>query len=85
MVGTLPRLPCGRSRPIEQKYMDSRLKIVGKDEVHEALGLSPDSGDTFLMRMYFELLGNVTAGTHEQVAAAIHRGPVPRKPMERGV
>jgi hypothetical protein len=33
---------------------DGKLKIVGKDEVKEAIGRSP-AGDTFIMRMYFEL------------------------------
>jgi hypothetical protein len=35
---------------------DGPLKLIPKDEVREALGRSPDVGDTFLMRMFFELL-----------------------------
>jgi hypothetical protein len=34
---------------------DSKLKIMGKDEVKEHLGRSPDFGDTLMMRMWFEL------------------------------
>lgn len=34
---------------------DNRLKIVGKDEMKEHLGRSPDDGDVVMMRMYFEL------------------------------
>ena len=32
---------------------DAKLKIVGKDEVKERLGRSPDFGDTAMMRMFF--------------------------------
>ena len=72
---------------IKQKDMDKdgKLKIVGKDEVREALGRSPDSGDTFLMRMWFELIKDATTGTHEQAVAAINRRQVPRKVVQRGV
>lgn len=60
---------------IKQKDMDKdgKLKIVGKDEVREALGRSPDTGDTFLMRMWFELIKDATTGTHEQATATMHR------------
>lgn len=34
---------------------DGKLKIVGKDEVKDHLGRSPDFGDTLMMRMWFEL------------------------------
>jgi phage terminase large subunit len=73
---------------IKQKDMekDGKLKIVGKDEVREALGRSPDTGDTFIMRMYFELLKDATGGTYEQSVSAIHRrGVIPRKIAPRGV
>jgi phage terminase large subunit len=33
---------------------DSKLQIIGKDEVKETIGRSPDYGDCLLMRMYFE-------------------------------
>ena len=71
---------------IKQKDMekDGKLKIVGKDEVREALGRSLDVSDTFLMRMYFELLKDLTTGTHEQATAAINRRQ-PRKVVQRGV
>ncbi len=35
---------------------DGKLRIIPKDETKEAIGRSPDIGDTFLMRMYFELM-----------------------------
>ena len=34
---------------------DSKRKIEPKDEVKKAIGRSPDNGDCFIMRMYFEL------------------------------
>lgn len=34
---------------------DGKLKIVKKEEMKAALGRSPDVGDTFLMRSYFDL------------------------------
>lgn len=34
---------------------DGKLQIIGKDEIREAIGRSPDIGDTLMMRMYFEL------------------------------
>jgi hypothetical protein len=33
---------------------EGKLKILGKDEVKERIGRSPDIADTLLMRMYFE-------------------------------
>ena len=35
---------------------DGKLKILGKDEVKEKIGRSPDIADTFIMRMYFEFI-----------------------------
>jgi hypothetical protein len=60
---------------IKQKDMDKdgKLKIVGKDEVREALGRSPDVADTFHMRMWFELIKDATTGTHEQATTAMQR------------
>lgn len=34
---------------------DGKLKVLGKDEVKERLGRSPDHGDSLMMRMWFEL------------------------------
>jgi len=72
---------------IRQRDMDKdgKLKIVPKDEVKEALGRSPDVGDTFLMRMYFELMKDATGGTYEASVATINRRQVPRKVVQRGV
>ena len=62
---------------------DGKLEIMSKDEIKEAIGRSPDIGDTLMMRMYFELeqptivtanidpiamiLSKRKAGQHEQV------------------
>ena len=35
--------------------MDGKLCIIGKDEIKEKLGRSPDFSDAMMMRMYFEL------------------------------
>lgn len=35
---------------------DGKLKVMAKDEVKERIGRSPDFGDCFMMRAYFELL-----------------------------
>jgi phage terminase large subunit len=72
---------------IKQRDMDKdgKLKIVGKDEVREAIGRSPDTGDTFIMRMYFELLKDATGGTYEQSVSAISRRQVARTIQQRGV
>lgn len=64
---------------------DGKLKIVGKDEQREALGRSPDAGDTFIMRMYFELLKDLSTGTHEQANAGMHRRLPRRESAPRGV
>lgn len=34
---------------------DGKLKIIGKDEIKEALGHSPDYADNMMMRMWFEI------------------------------
>jgi hypothetical protein len=72
---------------IKQKDMDKdgKLKIVGKDEVREALGRSPDAADTFIMRMWLEPMKDATTGTHEQANRAIQRGFVRREVRPRGV
>jgi hypothetical protein len=61
-----------------------KLKIVGKDEVRKAIGRSPDTGDTFIMQMYFELLKDATGGTYEQSVSAINRRQVARTIQQRG-
>jgi phage terminase large subunit len=37
---------------------DGKLQILGKDEIKESLGRSPDFSDAMMMRMIFELKGN---------------------------
>jgi hypothetical protein len=34
---------------------DGKLKVVQKEDMRQALGRSPDIGDTFIMRSYFDL------------------------------
>jgi hypothetical protein len=34
---------------------DGKLYVISKDEIREAIGRSPDIGDTLMMRMFFEL------------------------------
>jgi phage terminase large subunit len=72
---------------IKQRDMDrdGKLKIVGKDAVKEAIGRSPDTGDAFIMRMYFELLKDATGGTYEQSVSSINRRHVSRTIQQRGV
>jgi hypothetical protein len=72
---------------IKQRDMDKdgKLKIVGKDQVKEAIGRSPDTGDTFIMRMWFEVMKDTTGGTYEQSVSAINRPHVERKVVQRGV
>jgi hypothetical protein len=48
-----------------------KLKIVPKEEVREALGRSPDVGDTFLMRMYFELLKDAAGNPNAPYAPSV--------------
>ncbi len=46
---------------IKEKNRDQEKKkqIVSKDEIKEAIGHSPDYGDTLMMRMYFEVCNNI--------------------------
>lgn len=37
-------------------FKDGKLKVVKKEEVRQALGRSPDVGDTIMMRSYFDLV-----------------------------
>lgn len=46
---------------------DGKLKIIGKDEVKEIIGRSPDYADCLLMRMYFELKKPITNFTPQNV------------------
>jgi hypothetical protein len=67
---------------------DGKLKIVPKDEVREALGRSPDTGDTFLMRMYFELLKDAAGQTnapYERSVRNLNMKAALRKNQQRGV
>jgi phage terminase large subunit len=47
---------------------ENKKQLRKKEDVKEELGRSPDVGDTILMRMFFELLKNITPGTDAQAA-----------------
>jgi hypothetical protein len=67
---------------------DGKLKVVPKEEVREALGRSPDIGDTFLMRMYFELLkdaGGQQNAPYDRSVRDMNRRQLPRKIESRGI
>jgi hypothetical protein len=75
---------------IEQRDMekDGKLKIVPKGEVREALGRSPDVGDTFIMRMYFELLRDAAGqqnAPYERSVGAMQQRHARREIRPRGV
>jgi len=75
---------------IRQKDMekDGKLKILPKDEVREALGRSPDTGDTFLMRMYFELLRDASGQqnqSYERSLQTMQRHNLTGRRQSRGV
>ncbi len=61
---------------------DGKLKIIGKDEVREALGRSPDTGDTFIMRMYFELLKDATGSPNQPYDRSVR--DMSRRNLTRG-
>jgi len=58
---------------LRQKNIDSdgKLQIKPKDEVKEALGRSPDIGDTLIYRMWFELQKNASLTSSPERAIAI--------------
>ncbi len=51
---------------------DRKKQIVPKDEVKEAIGRSPDYGDNFIMRVWFELPGVVPTGIPAKVFYPSH-------------
>lgn len=53
---------------------DGKLYVIGKDEIKEAIGRSPDVGDTMMMRMYFELeKPSISRTNHDPIAVLIQR------------
>jgi phage terminase large subunit len=51
---------------------DRKLSVTPKDEIKENIGRSPDVGDTFIMRMWFELM-----------ADAANSSTLPQSPLSR--
>lgn len=45
---------------------DGKRLAMGKDQVKEIIGHSPDDSDTWIMRMYFEIIGKLLPGQSEQ-------------------
>jgi len=41
---------------------DGKLQIIGKDDIKNLIGRSPDYSDAMMMRMYFEFSGNTHGG-----------------------
>ena len=50
---------------------EQALQLIPKDEIKEALGRSPDFGDTMLMRMFFELEKPKSFKMREQVGGVL--------------
>jgi hypothetical protein len=48
---------------------EQKKRLKAKDDVKQAIGRSPDVGDTHIMRMYFELIRNATGGNEDQRVA----------------
>lgn len=60
---------------------DQKLKIIGKDEVKETLGRSPDFSDTLLMRMMLEYKSsNQFATTHYASGTVPRNNLIPNAP-----
>lgn len=49
---------------------ESKIQIIPKEEIKESIGRSPDIADTFIMRMWFELIADATTST------TLHKDPV---------
>lgn len=53
---------------------DGKLYVISKDEIREAIGRSPDIGDTLMMRMFFELqTPTVRPGTNDPITILLQR------------
>lgn len=52
---------------------DGKRLAMGKDQVKEIIGHSPDDSDTWIMRMYFEIVNKMLPGKSEQHTNAIQR------------
>lgn len=52
---------------------DGKRQATSKDEVKEQIGRSPDDSDTWVMRMYFEVIRKVLPNQNEDISAAIER------------
>lgn len=53
---------------------DSKLAIISKDDIKQAIGRSPDIGDTLVMRMWFELNSpTVSQDNHDPIAVILNR------------
>jgi hypothetical protein len=67
-------------------YASTDQQVSGRfrmPEPAERSRLSPDTGDTFLMRMWVELIKDATTAP-KQAVAAINRRPLPRRIEQEG-
>lgn len=66
---------------------DGKLKLIRKEDMKRELGRSPDIGDTFLMRAWFELVREATDqnGNYDQSVSDIRARASPRGYRNRGI
>ena len=50
---------------------DGKRQATGKDDVKELIGRSPDHSDTWIMRVYFQIMGRMVLGQSEDMSKAI--------------
>lgn len=50
---------------------DGKRMATPKEDVKDAIGRSPDHSDTWIMRMYFHIMGRMIPGQSEQASRAI--------------
>lgn len=50
---------------------DGKRSATPKEDVKEAIGRSPDNSDTWIMRMYFEIMGRMTPNQSEEHARVV--------------
>lgn len=52
---------------------DGKRQATNKEDVKEAIGRSPDHSDTWLMRMYFEVMGRMLPGQNPETAKVVEQ------------
>lgn len=59
----------------DPEKIDGRLSIIPKEDIKEAIGRSPDIADTFIMRMWFELLNETVVNQPQHSLARLRHTP----------